>query len=427
MTAIPLYGPADEAQPSPLGALLRGHLGLPGGGATWTPGFCALLVYLWTIHSYKAPIGFLAVLALLASLLLSGQRIRFPAPVLFFGLFLLWGTLGSAASNYWGTVSDRLTDFWKVWLIFFGAVNVLRTPSQIRTFLVAYLGIFAAYPVRGILFNIVTGQHHMGRYAWNFVFSNPNDFATLTLLILGLTVVALQSATKGWQRAAAAAGVLILPVCVIFTQSRAGFLGLALFAVLLLLRTRPNIRLIALLVVAAGAVAFFAPSSVWERIGGMHDIPTDASAYDRQTIWKVAAAIIQDHPLFGVGVGAYPDAHFDYSLLRAEWSNVQGRWATHSTWICITAETGFPGILLYFGMIGSVFRRLAVVRRRLPPALEEWRLDLRYLEAGLAGFMMCASFGVYQSLPFLYMYLAFAWVMAGMFEEQAAQPSFTPG
>ena len=409
--------PSEDAQPSALQTLLHGRLGLPGGGATWTPDFCALIVYVWTIHSYKAPIGFAAVLVLLASLVLGGRRIRCPAPVLFFGLFLVWATLGSLTSNYWPTVSDRLIDFWKIWLIFFGAVNVLGTRSQIRTFLVVYLGIFALYPVRGILYNIVTGQDHMGRYAWNFVFSNPNDFATLTILMLGLTVVALQSATRGWQRAGAAAGMLILPLCVMFTQSRAGFLGLALFAVLLLLRSRPNLRVIALLVVAAVAVVLFAPSSVWERIGGMYEMPTDASAHDRYTIWKVAAAIISDHPLFGIGLGAYPDAHFDYSLLRAEWANVQGKWATHSTWLSITAETGIPGLLLYLAMLGSVFRRIALVRRRLPARFEEWRFDLRYLEAGLAGFMMCASFGVYQSLPYLYLYLAFAWVLAGMFED----------
>jgi putative inorganic carbon (HCO3(-)) transporter len=426
--------PSDDAQPSALRSLLHGRLGLPGGGATWTPGFCALIIYLWTIHSYTAPIGFLAVLVLLASLVFGGQRIRCPAPVLFFGLFLVWGTLGGLTSSYWPTVSDRLIDFWKVWLIFFGAVNVLRTPSQIRAFLIAYLGIFALYPVRGILFNIVTGQHHMGRYAWNFIFSNPNDFATLTLLMLGLTVVALQSATKSWQRTAAAVGVLILPLCVMFTQSRAGFLGLALFAVMLLLRTRPQLRLIALLVVVAGAVAFFAPPAVWERIGAMRQM-SDASAHDRYTIWKVAVAIISDHPVFGIGAGAYPDAHFDYSLLRAEWANVQGKWSTHSTWLSVLAETGIPGLALYLGMLGSVFRRLALARRRLPAPFEEWRLDLRYLEAGLAGFMACASFGSYESLPFLYLYLGFAWVMAEIFEgeteemavSQSQQASLTPG
>lgn len=420
MTAIPLPHPSDDPQPSALAALLHGRLGLPSGGATWTPGLAALIVYVWTIHSYKAPIGTLAVVVLLGSIVFSGQRVRCPPPVLFLGLFLLWSTLGGVQSEYWSTVSERLQEFWKVWLIFFGAVNVLRTPSQIRAFAIAYLGIFAAYPIRGILFNIVTGQHHEGRYAWNFVFSNANDFATLTVLMLGLTIVALQSALKTWQRVAAAAGALILPVCVIFTQSRAGFLGLALVAILLLLRTRPNLRLLALLVVAGGTIAFFAPPKVWERIGGIRELETaDASAHDRYTIWKVAMTISAEHPVFGIGTGAYPKAHFDYSLTRQEWSNVQGYWATHSTWLCVLAETGFPGLILYLAMIGAVFRRTALARRRLPPEFEEWSLDLRYLEAGLAGFMMCASFGVYQFLPFLYLYLALAWVMAGVFEEEA--------
>jgi len=412
--------PSDDSRPSPVRTLLHGRLGLPGGGVTWTPGFTALIIYLWTIHSYKLPIGFLVSVVLLASLILSGERIRCPAPVLLFGLFLGWATLGSLTSGYWSTVSERLQDYWKVWLIFLGAVNVLRTPSQIRAFLIAYLAIFALYPIRGILYNIAIREHHNGRYAWNFIFSNPNDFATLTFPMFGLTVVALQSATKGWQRAAAAIGVLVLPVCVIFTQSRAGFLGIAVFAVLLLLRTRPNLRVIALVVVAAGAVAFFAPPEVWQRIGGMREM-SDASAHDRSTIWKVAAVMISEHPMFGVGIGAYPLAHFDHSLLRLEWANVQGYWDTHSTWLCILAETGFPGLILYLAMLVSVFRRLTRARRLLPPAFEEWRLDLRYLEAGLAGYMVAASFGVYQSLPFIYVYLAFAWALAGVFESEAAR------
>jgi O-antigen ligase len=243
--------------------------------------------------------------------------------------------------------------------------------------------------------------------------------------MLGLTVVALQSATKKWQRFGAALGVLVLPVCIMFTQSRAGFLGLAVFGILLLLRTKPNLRVIALLVVVAAAVVFFAPAQVWDRIGGMREM-SDASAQDRGTIWKVAARIISDHPIFGIGAGAYPEAHFEYSITRLEWANVQGRWATHSTWLCITAETGFLGLVFYLAMIGSVFQRMAQVRRRLPRALEEWRLDLRYLEAALVGFVVCASFGVYQSLPFLYVFLAFCWAIAGVFESEAARMTLAP-
>ena len=61
-----------------------------------TASFIGLVVYLWVIHSYKAPIASYAIGLGLFGLLIQPFRLRLPLPLVFFGLFVLWAECGQA-------------------------------------------------------------------------------------------------------------------------------------------------------------------------------------------------------------------------------------------------------------------------------------------------------------------------------------------
>ncbi len=421
--AAPVPPPRAPAPVPPVPVGAQGRIGLPSGGRILTPSFIALVGYCWLIHSYKLPgVGLWIGAALITSLLQPGKP-RFPPPLLWFGAFILWALVGGLGSSLPGVVSKHLNDFIKIWLVFFAACNALRNPSQIRAFIICYLAIFALYPLRGILMNIAGGYSHNGRYAWNFIFSNPNDFATLTFLVFGLNMVAFQSATAAWQRWAAMIGAVFMPVAILFTGSRAGFLGLVLFGVLVLLRSRQKARMISLGLVATLAVALAAPPEAWNRVRSLTKVKNtevleteaDESARQRYMIWQIAWKMWEDNPVFGVGLGVAPHANLAYALNRNEWALARARWNTHNTFLNVLAETGLPGFIFFMGMFVSTFRQLAKARKMLEPLIPEWATDARYLEAGLLAFMLGAFFGVIHGIPYLYIYLAVTWLLATAF------------
>jgi hypothetical protein len=87
-------------------------------------GLVALAFYLWIIHSYKLPAADIAVAGLAIGVLLRGGDIRLPAPLIFFGLLILWGCLGLGVTENTQRTSEALIAFGKLWIIVFCILNV---------------------------------------------------------------------------------------------------------------------------------------------------------------------------------------------------------------------------------------------------------------------------------------------------------------
>lgn len=384
----------------------------------------AVAVYLWVIHSQKLMIATPALVVGLAALLFQRTPLRMPPPLLWFGAFVAWSFVASAGAV---RPAEAVTGSWeyaKLGIIFFLVANLAHTRGQVRAFMVLWLGIFALYPVRGTLFNIAFGFGIDGRYAWNFIFENPNDLATLTLPILGMAVAMIPS-TKGWMRLAAVIGTALLPGIIFTTQSRGGIVALALTGAVMLWefrrsapRTSPTraeraqqrkrrLAVVALATCAAVGIAFFAPKGVWERLEGLKGVTdtenlqaVDSSADQRFEIWKVSWAIIADHPVFGVGADGYKQVHANYATRSSFDPIARGARDTHSTYFNALAESGVIGFLLLAGMLGSLF---ATAGRTI--AAGGAAADLtRPLRAGLVGFLVACAFATMQHVAFLYVY-----------------------
>jgi len=163
------------------------------------------------------------------------------------------------------------------------------------------------------------------------------------------------------------------------------------------------------------------PETVWERLGtlaqiegseSLGSVADDGSAAERFRIWRTAAQIIRDHPVVGVGVGAYPMVNAQYAPREAHGSGGLGAKDTHSTYLNVLAEMGYPGLILFLGILISVIVPAERIRRsckRLMPASAQ---QLLYLELGLMGFLVSGIWGSYARISFFYVHLALIWVFA---------------
>lgn len=392
----------------------------------WTIGIICIVVYLFVVHSFKLNVGSVAIGVGLGAVLLSGNKLRVSKPMMWYLGFLVWALITLPFSLAPLTSWERWVDSLKIVLIMFVMINAIRTKTQHRIVTLAWLAMFAFYPVRGTLLNFATGQGSFGRYGWNFTFANYNDLAALTLLPLALCLDRLRTQEKKWVKVCAFAGLIVMPFIVLITQSRGGMLGLAAFMVFLLARSRYRARLtVAVGIIGVGAV-LFAPQAVWDRISGMSYLTStetlgeaDSSAEQRYQILQVAGSIIADYPVFGVGIGAYPVAHERYALINQEWSSANGRRDTHNTYLHVLAENGFVGLGLYMMIFISAFVELTRGRRNAlsDSSVEAKEVADRYqaYQAGFVGLAVCAVFGSLDGIVFPFLLLSLATVTGMIF------------
>jgi O-antigen ligase len=187
---------------------------------------------------------------------------------------------------------------------------------------------------------------------------------------------------------------------------------MALPSSITLVRRRP--RAVLALAACLGVGLYFAPKSFWARMQGLRkatsvatigEMDPEGSARQRFAVLQTATRIIRDHPVVGVGLGAY-------ELTNARYSPALGDLDTHNTYLNVVAETGFPGLALFLAIVFSVLRVVYAARRRAGRALPAEAETLRWLQYALLGYLIAGAFGSFAKLAFLYVYLALLWCTA---------------
>jgi len=280
----------------------------------------------------------------------------------------------------------------------------------------------------------ITRYTTFGRALWNYIYANPNDLAALTFFPFALAGAVALTETNKWIKRAALAGVAVLPLMILLTQSRGALIALVAAGILFFVVHTKGRRVRSLAMAAAAAIVVIplVPQSAWQRFSLMKNLASgntkeadpEGSADARYNIWRVAGTIIKENPVAGIGLGVYPRAHAMYAPRVGVPVAALGFRDTHSTYLNVAAETGIPGLFLFVSMILAVAvpsertRRLA---RGTPRANQ-----LLALELGLLGFMLAGIFGSFAKLTFLYMQLAIMWAVTDITQREMANAVAQP-
>lgn len=422
--ATPVAGGARVARSGVIGAV-RARVAVPG----WTPAVVCIIIYLFVVHSYKLNIGAAAIGVGLVCLALEGRPLRMSAFLGFFAAYLFWA-LATIPFGINATISwERWQIFGKIWLITFLITNAARSQKQWSIIVVGWLALFALYPYRGAAYNFVFGYAHAGRFAWNFIFSNPNELAALALFPLAFCVALLRSPGSRWIKLGARIGAVSMPLLILLTGSRGGLLALLVFGAVLLLFSKQRLGIAALVCLAALLAVPFLPERITTRFVNMkflQDTETigqaDSSAEQRFIILKIGWAAFTDNAMGGVGIGNYPRANEIYAQRDPEWAKMAGESKdAHNAYLTLGAETGVIGLLLMVGAFGTLVVPLMSARSRgtqlpqnAPLALRDQLLNRPpALLAGLAAFHVACFFGSFYYTVFPYLFAACAVGLVG--------------
>jgi len=111
----------------------------------------------------------------------------------------------------------------------------------------------------------------------------------------------------------------------------------------------------------------FAPQAALKRYEGIPNASEqDASAMARLQVWSVAAAMIKENPVAGVGLRNFESAFPRFSSMTPR--------APHNAFMALAAEAGIPACMLFIGLILSAIWRMFWLRRRLLRDPGNWRL-----------------------------------------------------
>lgn len=323
-------------------------------------------------------------------------RVAWSRDLNWFAGFFVLVTLGVlVASNRGMAMAYFTSTYIKIAIMVLAITWLTRRPEDFslaaRLFVVAGIAVaFVALRNKAAGIGLVEGTRvTIGRDIGSAL-GDPNDLALVLLFPAGFAAALATTSRIGLlNRFLGAAGFIAVFLAVLATQSRGGLLGIAAVGGVFARKyIRSNIALGAIGIL--GLAVLFAAAGISDRAsGGAHEAGIDESAMGRLYAWGAALKMALARPLTGVGLDNFYVNYFFYS---DHWDGKNH--AVHSTWFGVLAETGFPGLVVFFIMVVkcglSALRSCRLLDAAdAPPAA---RAMAWALLAGLAGFAISGTF-----------------------------------
>jgi O-antigen ligase len=235
-----------------------------------------------------------------------------------------------------------------LWLIW----DQCRGESAQRQLLHAYVAGAVVASVYTIVRYALNQQTYWRRYA--AAGFDPNDLGLTIALAVPL---ALYLAMKGgWTAWLYRGAIVLIEIAVLLTASRTALVVTVLsfsFVLLAWRESRPLQRAAAvalLLLLGAGTLAL-APRASRERLATLPEELAGGTLHNRTRIWKTGLKALKQHPVVGVGAGAYPEA-------VKPWLGVPGipghEYVAHNTFLSVLVESGLIGFTLFGALLAAV-------------------------------------------------------------------------
>jgi len=318
-----------------------------------------------------------------------------------FLLFLLWGLFG--LSTFFAIDPDKALDqFIKVSKILSMVVlsTILINSEHRLHMLLRAIGLTLGFhALKAGIFTLITG----GKYivygpAYSFLEAN-NSIGLALAMNVSLLVYLLRIENHPSLRWIMRAMVVFSYPAVLFTYSRGAWLGLVIVTVLLLLNSKQKILGLAFGGIIAIAILPTLLEIIPERLADRYDTlinyAEDDSAQSRFWNWEFCKRVGLSRPLTGGGFDFYSQELYAkyYPEFIDRWGS-QKVWSCHSIWFTIFGEHGFPGLVVWIGLIGCCFLSLRQIRAygRVRPEMSRVVDFAKMLETALIVFLVVGTF-----------------------------------
>lgn len=175
---------------------------------------------------------------------------------------------------------------------------------------------------------------------------------------------------------------LLIPVG---TEARTGLVCIAVLAIFLFLGAKRKLLFGAVAAVVAVAAIPLLPDSFTGRMSTIKTYDEDTSASTRVAVWNWTLDYVRDNPLGG-GFYVYKLNRIEMKVPRRVGTGANSREemvtvvdqarAFHSSYFEVLGEQGYPGLLIYLGMIFTALLQLVSLNRRFRNSEHRWIADM---------------------------------------------------
>jgi putative inorganic carbon (HCO3(-)) transporter len=320
----------------------------------------------------------------LAALLLSGEPLRLPRIKLPLALFAAATVLALVVSPDRAAGLVQIRKFF-VFFIFLCVYCCLRNLRLIRMLFLTWAGFAAISGLRGIVQFVekvrqarMAGQDSYAYYVgeritgfmshWN-TFSAQEMFALL--MIAAFLLFAASAVKRAWVWFLCAG---LMSLAVLLAETRAIWIACAVAFVYFAWNWRRWV--VAALPVAVALVYLVSPPVIQERFQSLiHGKQVDSNQF-RLVTWRTGLAMIEAHPLLGLGPEG-PRIHFDEYLPNDVVTKPEGSYIhLHNIYLEYAAERGIPAMLILMWMMAMILHDFWRGLRTLPPGRDDRRFLL---------------------------------------------------
>lgn len=289
-------------------------------------------------------------------------------------LHLLWIFITTLNSQmFWVSFKFFLSRCWFVLVMYFWVLELYKKEENITRTLWLYLAGFSI--VIGYIF-VIHSRHgfveEVAHWAPTPFYNDHTAYGAALALYLP-PLVALLVNMKGWKRFIPLGYVLLLLVCLVFSYTRASWLGIAVACIITFLhvmRIKPMVILLSVLIMGCVGVMMQdkirvilehnkqdSSSNFLSHIQSMANVSTDASNIERFNRWAAAFRMFAERPVMGFGPGTYMFLYAPYqrSFQRSTiTTNLGNLGNAHSEYFGPLSEQGIFGLLMLLSILVAV-------------------------------------------------------------------------
>lgn len=348
--------------------------------------------------------------------------------VLIFSFFILWLVIVSILARSSVVASfEKTVEMMKIFALCFLFSKLINTKDRLNLYVWVTLVSFGLLSFWGFLQGLAGNPRldDLGPGGSSMTTASIALMAPLALAKVFDTGLAVRS------RLVFLLCTMSMALCIIYSFSRGGFLGLIVASLVFVIVTKHRTRILLGVAVTVLLVFPLIPDTYSARVSSIFadSQEKDQSSLSRPILWRIAFRIWQDHPIAGVGLDnfsavkdTYPDKVQDIlEEYLSTTEDIEAMRATifdryrlpHGAYTGMMAETGLVGISVFvFFMLRSIFCRFPALLARSETDRNLY-LQVKAAQAGLIGFAVAALFADAQYVEMLYLQVFFVGAVRG--------------
>jgi O-antigen ligase len=321
----------------------------------------------------------------LASLLFSGEKLRFPRIKLPLAIFMLLTIVAWVHSpDPWYDGYPQIRKFW-VFCILLLVFSTLRSLATMRWLFLTWVGLASISALRGFVqfAGKMRAAHQSGVDAYTYYVaeritgfsSHWNTFSALEMFALVMLVSLLLFGVRVPKRWVWCLCGVLIAVVLYLGQTRAVWIATVIAGLYLVWFWKK--WLVAVVPLLVAVLFFVSPPVMRERFTSLfHAQEVDSNRF-RIIAWNAGVEMIEKHPLLGLGPEG-PKYHFQEYVPPDVWTSRPAGFYQHlhDVYLQYGAERGVPALLVFLWLLGQILVDFWRGLRSLPPGPSDRRFLL---------------------------------------------------